>query len=86
MRWNDFFETHRLLSTEYLKHLEPRAHDEKKLRVWHVINARGELFTNSKRAQGSTGSGHAETHPKNCQSIVVPATATDVVYKLLIRV
>ena len=46
MRWNGFYETHRLHPTEYLKHLEPRAH-EKKLRVARVKCARcGVLFTN----------------------------------------
>ena len=40
MRWNGFQETHRLHSTENLKHPGPRAH-EKNLRVCQVTHARG---------------------------------------------
>ena len=54
MRWNGFLERHRLHSTEYLKHLQPRARRDK-MRVWHVKEARGAVccshFLNHKQQQ-----------------------------------
>ena len=47
MRWNDSEETHRLHSTGYLKHLEPRAHHEKKCVccTWQMRAVRCAVYT-----------------------------------------